>query len=90
MPRRVELTQRQFVMILVVQNIHQISIERMDIIQFREVLDDLCQSIVEILLREFDFAYVEGTYPRYFVAFVYNGWRFALCFRQHYVDEVLH
>lgn len=86
---RVQLTQRQFVMIFVVQHVHQIGIEWMDIIELREILNDLCQPIVEILLCEFDFSYVERPYPGYFVAFMYDCRCFTLCFRQHYVDEVL-
>lgn len=37
----VQLAQRQFVMVLVVEHVHQISVERMDIVQLGEVLDDL-------------------------------------------------
>lgn len=76
-------------MVLVVQNVHQISVERMHVVQFREILNDLCETIVETLLREFHFARVKRTDTRYLVSFVHNGRCFSLCFRQHNVDKVL-
>lgn len=80
-PGGVQLAQSQFVMVLVVQHVHQIRIERMDIVQFREILDDLRQSVVEILLRVFDLSRVERTDARDLVAFVDNGGRLSLCLR---------
>lgn len=78
MPGSVQLAEGQFVMVLVVQNVHQIGIEWMHIVQFREILDDLRQSIVEVLLCVFDLARVEGADARDLVAFVDNGGRFPL------------
>lgn len=37
----VELAERQFVMVLVVQHVHQIGVEGMDVVELGEVLDDL-------------------------------------------------
>lgn len=77
----IQLAQSQFVMVLVVQNVHEIRIEWMDIVEFGKVLNDLRQTIVEILLCVFDFSHVECTNARDFVAFVYDRWRLSLCFR---------
>merc|ERR1719219_3113124 len=47
-PGSVDLTQSQLVMVFVIQNIHQIGIERMDVFQLRKVLQDLSQLLREI------------------------------------------
>lgn len=77
----VQLSQRQLVMILIVQHIHQIRIERMHIIQFRKLGQNLRQTIVKTLLCKLDFAHVKRAYPCDFVLFVDDSGRFALRFR---------
>ena len=68
-------------MVLVVEDVHQIGIERMDIVQFREILDDLGEPIVEVLLCVFHFASVKRTDAGDFVTFVDHRWSFPLGFR---------
>lgn len=89
MPGCVELTQRQLVMILVVQHVHQVGVERMHVVQLGKVLNDLRQAIVEVLLRVLHLARVECPDSGYFVALVDHRRGLALCLRQHNVDEVL-
>ena len=48
-PGCVDLTQRQLVMVFVVQNVHKISVERMDVFQLGKVLQDLSQLLGEII-----------------------------------------
>ena len=65
----IDLPQGQFVVILVVQDIHQISVKRMDVIKLREFIDDRGEFIVISLLREFDFSHVELSDSRDLVVF---------------------
>lgn len=81
MASRIQCAQRQFVVVLVVENVHQIGIERMDVVQFWKILNNLRETIVKILLREFNFAHIKCSDAGYFVAFVNNGWCFADGFR---------
>ena len=85
----VDLSQRQFVVIFVVEDIHKISIEGMNIFQFRKVCKDLWQLVVKTLLCKSDFAHVKITDARNLVLLVHNGRCFPLCLRQNDVDEVL-
>jgi len=89
MPGCVQLTQRQLVMILVVQHVHQIGVEGMHIVQLGEILNDLRQTIVEVLLRVLHLAGVERPNSGYLVALVDHCRGLTLCLRQHNVDEVL-
>lgn len=76
-------------MILVVQDIHEISIEGMDIVQFGEILDDLGESVMHILLGVFHLSHVKTPYPRDFVPLVNYSGGLPLCLGQHYIDKVL-
>lgn len=76
-------------MVLIVEDIHQICIERMHIVQLGEILYDLRQTIVEVLLSVLHLACVERTNTRDFVTLVNHCGRLTLCLRQHNVDEVL-
>ena len=69
-PGCVDLTQRQLVMVFVVQNVHKICVERMDVFQLGKVLQDLSQLLGEILLGEFDLPHVKTADARNFVMFV--------------------
>ena len=51
----VYLAQRQLVVVLVVQNIHQIRIERVDILNLRELTQNPGQLFAQIGLGELDF-----------------------------------
>ncbi len=76
-------------MVLVVQDIHEISIEGMDVIQLRKLVQDGCQFVTKVLLGEFYLAGVEGPYSGYLVVLVDHSRCLALCLRQNNIYEVL-
>lgn len=76
-------------MVLVVEDIHKVSIERVDVIQLREIGEDLGQLIVEALLGEFHLAHVKLPDSGYLVLLVNHSRSFPLGFRQDDVNEVL-
>ena len=61
MPCCVQLSKRQFVMILVVQHVDQIRVERMYLVQTRKLIDDSAQFLVDRLLRELHLTHVKLT-----------------------------
>ena len=76
-------------MVLVVENVHQISVEGMYIIQLRKILNDLRKAVMEALLSKLDLAHVKGSNSGDFVVLVNHGRSLSLSFRQHYVNETL-
>ena len=88
MPGCVDLTQRQLVMVFVVQNVHKISVERMDVFQLGKVLQDLSQLLGEILLGEFDLPHVKTADARNFVMLVDNCRGLPLGLGEDNVGEV--
>ena len=89
MPRHIQLTQSQLIMVFVVENVHQIGVERMYIIQLRKILNDLRKTVMETLLGKLHFAHIKSTNSGNFVVFMDYGGSFPLSFRQHNVDETL-
>ena len=81
MPGRIQLSQCQLVMVLIVQHIHQIGVERMYIVQLGEVLNDLRQPIVEVLLSVFHLAHIKRTDPADFIMLVDHRRSFPLGLR---------
>lgn len=81
MPGGIYLTESQLVVILVVQNVHQVCVERMHIVQLRELLYYLGESVVEVLLGEFHLATVERAYSRDLILLVNDRWCLSLRFR---------
>lgn len=79
MSSSVDLSKSQFVVILVVKYVHKISIEGMNVVELWKFLNNLTQTIVEILLREFYFSSVKCTNTRYLVILVYNRRCLPLC-----------
>jgi len=55
----VQLSQCQFVVVLVVQNVHEVGVERMDFVEAREVFQNGSELLVDGLLGELHFAHVE-------------------------------
>lgn len=55
----IELPQSQLVMVSVVQDVHQVSIEWMDVVQFGELCQDGGQLVVVVLLSVFYLSSVE-------------------------------
>ena len=84
-----DLPQGEFVMILVVEHMKEIAIERVDVIQSGELIDDGGQLFIEVLLSIANLAHIELANAVDSIALVDNSWRLPLYAGQHYVDEVL-
>ena len=76
-------------MILVVQHVQQVSVERMNLIQARELLQDGAQLLVEGRLRELDLPHVELPDAVYRAALVNHRRRASLRLGQDNVHKVL-
>ena len=59
---RVYLTQSNLIMVLVVEDIHKIGVERVDVVQFRKLGYDTRELVMEILLSVLDLPSVELPY----------------------------
>jgi len=86
---RVQLAQRQLVVVLVVQHVEQVGVEGVDVVDFWEVVQDEGELFVPALRRELDLAHVELTDALNAPAIVNDRWCLPLGFAQHDVDEVL-
>ena len=76
------------VVIAIVQRVAQIGIERVDVVQTREVGEDLSQPFRDGLLRELDLAHVKGTDALDFVPRVDDRGSLALGAHQDDVDQI--
>lgn len=65
-------------MILVIENIHQISIKWMDVIQLGEIRENLGEPVMIILLSKFDFSHVKMSNAMNLVMLVNNCWSLSL------------
>jgi hypothetical protein len=61
----VDVTQSQLVMISIIQHVHEITVERMDVVQLGEAVDDGGELLVKRRLHELDLAHVELTDTRH-------------------------
>jgi hypothetical protein len=73
----------------IVQHVDQIGVERVDVIELGELLEDRLNLIVERRLREFDFAHVEVANARNLVVGMDDRGRLPLSAGKHDVDKVL-
>jgi len=55
----IQLSQRQLVMVFVIESIAQIGVKGMNIIEPGEILNDISQTFRDGLLREFDLSHAE-------------------------------
>ena len=85
----IDLPQGELVVVLVVEHIHEVSIERMDIIKLRKLVQDGRQLVVERLLGELDFPSVELANSRYLEVLADDGGCLALGLGKDNVDKVL-
>lgn len=76
-------------MILVVEHMKEIAIERVDVIQSGELIDDGGQLFIEVLLGIANLAHIELANAVDSIALVDNSWCLPLSAGQDYVDEVL-
>lgn len=86
---RVDLTQRQLVVVPVVENVHEVGVERMNIVELRKFVQDGRQLVVERLLGEFDLSRVELANSGYLEVLADDGGRLALGAREDDIDEIL-
>merc|ERR1712180_2962 len=76
-------------MILIVQHVHEISIEWMDILHAGEISDDLSELVMVVLLCELDLSEIEASYAGDVVLLVDDGGGLALGFGEDDIDEIL-
>jgi len=77
----VNVTQGQLIMISVVKDVHQISVEGMNIIQLWEGIDNSLKFFIYTWLHEFYFSHVKLPDSRYLESSSDLCRRFSLCFR---------
>ena len=65
-------------MVLVVEDVEEVTVERVDLVEARELFDDGGELLVEVGLSVLDFAHVELAETVDFVALVDDGWGLAL------------
>ena len=87
--RGVELPERQLVVVLVVQHVEQVGVERVDVVHAREVVQDAAQLLVPARLRELHLAHVELADARDGVPAMHHRRRLALRPGKHHIDEIL-
>lgn len=85
----VDVTERKLVMVAIVQHVHQIGVEGMDVVKFWETINDSAQFFIHSFLHEFNLAHVELSDALDFESLRDNCRRLALSFTQHDVNEVV-
>ena len=85
----VYVTERKLVMVAIVQHVHQIGIEGMDVVKFWETINDSAQFFIHSFLHEFNLAHIELSDALDFESLRDNCRRFALSFTQDDVNEVV-
>lgn len=89
MARGVHLSQGQLVVVAVVEDVHEVAVERVDILQLGEVGQDEAELLAEVALRELDLPHVESPDAADLVLFVHYGGRLPLRLGEDDVDELL-
>lgn len=84
----VDMSQCDFVMILIVDNVDKISIEGMDIVELGEVLKDFSELFMDILTAELDLSHVERSDSGDVITGMDDSWGLSLCFGKDDVDKV--
>jgi len=85
----VELAEGELEVVAVVQHVDEVRVERMDVVQAREVGQDLSELVVVVHVRVLDLAHVKLPDADNVVAGVDHGRRLALRLGQDHIDEVL-
>ena len=75
-------------MVSIVQHVHEITVERMDVVQLGEAVDDGSQLFVQGRLHKFDLAHVEFANTRNVEACGDHGRCLALSLRQTDVHQL--
>ena len=84
----IDLTQSQLVMISVVQDVHQISVEGVDVVHDREVIKDVLKLVMVTLLTELHLPDVKRTNTGDGIPRMDNGRGFSLSFGEDNVNEL--
>ena len=87
--RDVHLAEGELEVVAVVEDVHQVRVERVDVVQPREVRQDLRQLLVVVGVRVLDLAHVKLPDADDVVARVDDGRRLPLRLGEYDVDEVL-
>lgn len=83
-----DLSECYLVVITVVENVHQVTVEGMNVIHAGEVLENMAQFLIDCLLGVLHLTHVELPNSGNMISLVHNGGSFALRLRQNNVDEV--
>ena len=83
------MTQGQLVVVLVVEDVHQVGVERVDVVQLRETVHDRCQLLVHRLLHELHLAHVEFPDTRDLEVLMDLSRRLSLRLGQRNVDQLV-
>ena len=85
----VDVTEGQLVMITVVEDVHEIRVERVDIVQLGETIDNCGKFLTDCLLHELDLTHVKLADAVDFETLADLRGRLALRLGQHDIDEVV-
>lgn len=84
----VDLSKSQFVMVPVIENIHEVTVERMDVLQLGELGENDGQLLIETGLGEFDLPHVKSANSTNLEVAMDHGRGLALGLGQDDVGEV--
>jgi len=85
----VAVAQRQLVMVTIIQHVHQVRVERVNIVQLGEAIDNSSQFLIDRLLHELDFAHVKFANSLYLEALADLSRSLALCLGKHNIDQIV-
>jgi hypothetical protein len=85
----VDVAQSQLIVITIVENVHEIGVEGMDVVQLGELLDDSVQFFIDRSLHELDLAHVELSDSCDLEASSNHSWRLSLGLTEGDVDQLI-
>ena len=89
MSGHVDLAQSELVVVLVVQNVHQVGVERVHLLELGKLVENERETIMVVLLGVFDLSGIELADTADAVLLVDDSGRLALGLGQDHIDEVL-
>ena len=85
----VYLTKSQLVVVLIVQDVHEVGVERVNLVKSRKFVQNGGKLVVKRLLRELDLSGVKLADSRYLKVLADHGRRFPLGARENDIHKVL-
>lgn len=82
------MPQCQFVMVLIIENVEKISIERVNILNLGEMLKRISKFLGDGVLAKFNFSHIERSNSGNSIAGMNNGWCFSLSPRKNNVNQI--